>query len=57
MVLTTKGADAKNLAKEYGRFWLSMYKFFCYIGDCRSAILVCSMRTSRRANIRRKLNN
>jgi hypothetical protein len=40
MVLTTKGADAKNLAKEYGRLWLSMYKFFCYIGDYRSAILV-----------------
>jgi hypothetical protein len=40
MVLTTKGKDAKNLAKEYGRLWESMNKFFCFIGDYRSAILV-----------------
>jgi hypothetical protein len=40
MVLTTKEKDAKNLAKEYGRLWESMNKFFCFIGDYRSAILV-----------------
>ena len=43
LLKTTKGKDGTQLAIEYGRLWKSMYKFFCYIGDYRSALLVNRM--------------
>jgi hypothetical protein len=40
LVTTTKGTDAKKLAKEYGNLWICMYKYFCYVGDYSSALIV-----------------